>query len=300
MAVTMMRYESVSEAGDAKSALRNEANLWEHLRPGEEEEALKFLGHRPIHTVFLATLIRDNGAVSPSNRGDFYVCRNGAKKIEGIALIGHATIVEARTDHAVAAFAQLAAHNQHAHLIRGERTTVESFWKHYSEDGREARLVCREMLFEKMAQAPSFEPVNDLRPATPQEAEHVAMINATLAREERGCDPLEADPIGFRARIQRRIAQNRIWIWMRDGKPIFKADVVGDTPEMIYLEGIHVHPDARNQGYGKRCLLQLCANFARQNRSVCLTINQRRADAVAFYAKAGFYYHSEYETIYLR
>ncbi len=87
---------------------------------------------------------------------------------------------------------------------------------------------------------------------------------------------------------------------MRDGKPIFKADVVGDTPEMIYLEGIHVHPDARNQGYGKRCLLQLCANFARQNRSVCLTINQRRADAVAFYAKAGFYYHSEYETIYLR
>jgi predicted GNAT family acetyltransferase len=270
------------------------------LQHREEPEALRFLAERPIHTVFIATLMRDNGAVSPSNRGTFYVCRNQSKKIEGIALIGHATIVEARTDYAVAAFAQLAAHSQHAYLIRGERHTVETFWQHYSKGGQQARLVCREMLFEKTERTPPFESVAELRPATLEEAEHVVAINALLASEEGGANPLQRDPDGFRARMRRRINQKRVWIWMRDGRAIFKADMVGDTPEMIYLEGIHVHPDERNKGYGKRCLLQLSSILARPGRSVCLTISERRANAVAFYVSAGFDYHSEYETIYLR
>ena len=296
MAVTMMKYE----ASDPSPRLMQGEGTCDPLQQGEEPEALRFLAERPHHTVYIVTLIRDNGAVSVNNRGTFYVCRNRSKKIEGIALIGHATIVEARTDYAVAAFAQLAALSQDAYLIRGERRTVETFWQHYSEGGQQARLVCREMLFEKSEHQHPFEPVTDLRLATLQEAEHVVAINAQLASEERESNPLQTDPAGFRARVERRINQQRVWIWMRDGKPIFKADIVGNTPEMIYLEGIHVHPDDRNKGYGKRCLLQLCANFARQNRSVCLTINQRKADAVAFYVKAGFDYHSEYETIYLR
>ena len=34
-----------------------------------EAETLKFLAARPIHTVFLASLISDNGMASPFNRG---------------------------------------------------------------------------------------------------------------------------------------------------------------------------------------------------------------------------------------
>lgn len=296
MAVTMMKYE-VSHGSPHLLFGESTCNL---LQRGEEPEALRFLAERPIHTVFVATLIRDNGAVNPQNRGLFYVCRDRSKKIEGIALIGHATIVEARTDQAVAAFAQLAAHSQHANLIRGERSTIESFWKHYSEAGPQPRLISREMLFEKTKPTPPFEPVAELRPATLAEVEHVIAINASLAAEERDSDPLKCDPVGFRARIERRINQSRVWIWMRDGKAVFKADVVGDTPEMIYLEGVHVHPDDRGKGYGKRGLLQLSSILLRRSRSICLTINQRRADTVAFYARAGFDYHSEYETIYLR
>lgn len=296
MAVTMIKYE----ASHGSPHLMRGERTCNQLQSGEEPEALRFLAERPIHTVFIATLMRDNGAVSPNNRGTLYVCRNRSKKIEGIALIGHATIVEARTDHAVAAFAQLAAHSQNAYLIRGERHTVETFWQHYTEGGQQARLVCREMLFEKTERTPPFEPVAELRLATLREAEHVIAINALLASEERDSDPRQSDPAGFRARIERRINQNRVWIWMRDGKAIFKADIVGDTPEMIYLEGIHVHSDERKKGYGKRCLLQLSSILARPGRSVCLTINERRANAAAFYVRAGFDYHSEYETIYLR
>src|SRR5262245_63346417 len=86
----------------------------EQLFPGDEAEILEFLSKRAIHTVYMATLIRDNGLVSPHNRGAFYACRDQAKNLLGVALIGHATIVEARTDSAVAAFTQLAAHSCHA------------------------------------------------------------------------------------------------------------------------------------------------------------------------------------------
>src|SRR5512132_2312545 len=46
-------------------------------------EVLAFLAERPIHTVMMAGLIRDNGLVSPLNRGAFYACRNKTGRLEG-------------------------------------------------------------------------------------------------------------------------------------------------------------------------------------------------------------------------
>ena len=113
MAVTVMK----SELADPPQSFSPDSAC-EQLFAGDEAEVLEFLAKRAIHTVYMATLIRDNGFVSPNNRGAFYGCRDRAKNLLGVALIGHATIVEARTHAAVAAFAQLAAHSQHAGLIR--------------------------------------------------------------------------------------------------------------------------------------------------------------------------------------
>lgn len=271
----------------------------EQLFPGDEAEVLQFLADRAIHTVYMGTLIRDNGFVSPLNRGAFYGCRDRAKNLLGVALIGHATIVEARTDAAVAAFAQLAAHSQHQSLIRGERKTVDRFWEHFSAPGKTSRLVCRELLFERKHITPLPEHLAHLRPATLDDIEYVMAVNATLALEEGGINPFNRDPSGFRARTARRIKQGRVWLGVKENVAIFKADIVGDTPEAIYLEGIHVSPEERMKGHGKRCLAQLSSTLLRRTKSICLTLNQRKADAVKFYVKAGFDFHSEYETIYL-
>ena len=53
------------------------------------------------------------------------------------------------------------------------------------------------------------------------------------------------------------------------------------------------------KGHGKRCLAQLSSMLLRRTKSICLTVNQRKADTVKFYVKAGFDFHSEYQTIYL-
>jgi predicted GNAT family acetyltransferase len=271
----------------------------EQLSPGDEAEVLDFLAKRAIHTVYLATLIRDNGLVSPNNRGAFYGCRDRAKNLLGVALIGHATIVEARTDVAVAAFAQLAAQSHHTSLIRGERKTVDSFWEHFATTGQAPRRICRELLFEKKDITPLPEHLAHLRPATLDDIDYVLNVNAMLAFEEGGVNPLRRDPEGFRARAARRIKRGRVWLGVKDDTPIFKADIVGDTPEAIYLEGIHVAPEERMKGHGKRCLAQLSSTLLRRTKSICLTVNQRKADTVKFYVKAGFDLHSEYETIYL-
>src|SRR5688572_29169239 len=72
------------------------------------EEVLSFLHVRPVHTVVMASFIRDNGIVSDLNRGSFYGYRNHEGSLEGVALLGHSTLIEARSEDAMLAFAKKA------------------------------------------------------------------------------------------------------------------------------------------------------------------------------------------------
>ena len=298
MAVTLMRQESTA-IFDA-FADQPEACMIGELYQEDQNEVLQFLAARPIHTVFLASLIRDNGLASPHNRGSFYACRDRQGNLEGVGLLGHATVIEARTETAVSAFARLARNCFNAHLIRGERSTIDGFWKHYASPGEEPRLTCRELMFEKRDALPITEPVADLRLATLADLDQVLKINAAMALQEGGLSPLNSDPGGFRQRTARRIEQGRIWIWILEDRLIFKADVVAETPEAVYLEGVHVHPEERLKGYGSRCLNQLGSILLTGHESICLTMNQDNKKAMAFYQRAGYEFHSHYETIYLR
>lgn len=86
-----------------------------------EREVLEFLSHRPIHTVPMVGFIKDNGLFSPLNRGIFYGCRNRDGQLEGVALIGHATLIETITDRATEALAERAQTCTTAHMIMGEK-----------------------------------------------------------------------------------------------------------------------------------------------------------------------------------
>src|SRR5438045_9788185 len=80
------------------SPLWAEAITAQPLTSAHTREVLAFLATRPLHTVNLTSLIRDNGLVSPLNRGTFYGCRDEQGQLEGVALIRHATLLEAHTD----------------------------------------------------------------------------------------------------------------------------------------------------------------------------------------------------------
>ena len=80
---------------------------------------------------------------------------------------------------------------------------------------------------------------------------------------------------------------------------MFKADLVSDTPEVIYLEGIWVNPADRGKGYGQRCLSQLVREFLNRAPSVILLVNKDFERALNFYQKAGFKLVAYYDTVYI-
>jgi uncharacterized protein len=269
------------------------------LTAQDEGEVLTFLAERPLHTVVMAGHIRDNGLESPFNRGTFHACRNGRGQLEGVALIGHATLVEARSEAALAAFARLARSCAQAHLIMGEQEKIERFWSYYAHPYQLPRRVCREMLFEQRWPVEALASIEGLRLATLAELEPVMRIQAEMARMESGINPLDVDPAGFRLRCQRRIEQGRVWVLMLDGRLVFKADVISDTPEVIYIEGVHVHPQDRGRGYGARCMSQLGRTLLARTSALCVLVNERSQRARDFFEGLGYKLRGCYDTVFL-
>ena len=271
----------------------------DRLVNGEEAEVLEFLAQRPIHTVAMMSLINDNGLESSLNRGTFYGCRDLNGRLEGIALVGHATLMETVSDRALAALAQVAQQCANTHLIMGEKERVADFWGHYAAAGREQRLACREWLFELTWPIEAREPVQGLRLATPAELDLVMPVQAELAFAESGINPLQVDPQGFHKRCLRRIEQGRTWVVIEDGKLIFKADVISRTEQVNYLEGIWVREDRRGNNNGLRFMSALMRRLLEDTKSICLFVNETNKPAMNFYRKCGFHFRATYETIFL-
>jgi uncharacterized protein len=265
----------------------------------DELEVLDFLAERPVHTVVMAGLIRDNGLESPFNRGTFYACRDADGRLAGIALVGHATFVEARTEAALEAFAALAQKERDVHMILGEQAMIHRFWGHYAASGQSPRLFCRELLFEQRWPVATCEPVPSLRRATLDDLMLVMPIHAAMAYEESGINPLDVDLAGFRMRYARRIEHGRVWVLVEDGELVFKADVASETPDCTYVEGVYVEPASRQRGHGLRCLSHLGRTLLEGASSVCALINEKNLVAQSLFLRTGYRLRGYYETIFL-
>lgn len=260
------------------------------MTEGDKQEVLGFLAQRPVHTVVMTSMIHDNGIESGQNRGNFYGYRNADGTLEGIALIGHTTLVEVRSEEALIALALTAKESEiPLHIMMSDGDSIESFWDYYSGGTKNPRLVCSERLFEIKYPVKVREFVPGLRLATEAELMPVAEAHAEIALEESGVNPMEKDREGYLNRVLRRINQGRTWAVVDDeGKLVFKADIVAETPDVSYLEGIYVHPDYRGKGIGANCLSQLSRNLLEKVKHVCLLSNEDFQNAHRTYQKAGF------------
>lgn len=270
------------------------------LTAQDEPEVLAFLARRPLHTVFMSGLIKDNGLVSELNRGTFYAHRDRNKKLDGVALIGHATLAEAESEDALNAFAHIAPACAKTRIILGEHDKISRVWDAFIAAGHTARSIAREHLLEQRLPVRHFDRVTDLRPATLADIVPVMEAHAAVALGETGSNPMHTDPLGFRLRTARRIEQGRVWVWIKDDRLIFKADVVSDTPEVAYVEGVYVAPEERGKDYGSRCMMQMGLRLLARSVSVSLLVNEQNEAALRLYYKAGFQLRSLYDTIFIQ
>lgn len=279
------------------AALLNVSELTEANR----QEAMKFLAVRPVHTVVMTSFINDNGMQSELNRGKFYGYRNAAGELEGVALIGHSTLVEARSDAALRAFALKARTSETPiHLIMSHGTAAETFWKYFGNGINEPRLTCRERLFEV-----SFPFMvrkgekSGLRPATANELIAVAEAQAEVAFMECGVDPMVKDREGFLKRVARRIEQGRVFVVTDGDKLVFKADIIAETADAIYLEGIYVAAEYRGKGLGSAYLADLTLELLNRAENVCMLSNVEFENAHKSYFKAGYKATDECTTLFV-
>jgi GNAT superfamily N-acetyltransferase len=268
------------------------------LTEEDKAEVLSFLQARALHTVVMSSFIRDNGLVNPLNRGGFYGYRNQQQQLEGVALIGHTLLIESRTEDATAAFAYLAQDCPQPYLMMGEHDRVERFWHYYAPVGERPRLLHPVHFLELREPFMGCEPVEDLRPSALCETEAMMAIQAEMIFEESGTNPLESDLEGFRGRCMRRIEQGRVWTLMKNGRPVFKADVIAETPETVYLEGVYVSPQERGKGYGRRCLSQMGRILLERTKSICLFVDALDDKTQTFYKSVGYTFRSHYDLLY--
>ena len=270
------------------------------LTDRDQCEVLDFLAERPLHTVFMAGVIRDNGIGSTLNRGSFYGCRNNRNELEGVSLLGHITLVEARTDAALSIFARFARECPRPHVILGEHNRVNQFWSEFADADEKPRLISRDLLLEQRWVANTVQtPVPNLRTATLEDLQPIMAVHAEMVMEETGVNPLQTDPVGFRLRVARRIEQGRVWVSMQDERVIFKADITLETPDVIYLEGVYVSPEERGKGFGLRCFSQLCHILLSRAVSICLLVDEQNERAKSLYFKAGFEVKSRYDSLFV-
>ncbi len=271
------------------------------LKSGDRAEVLTFLSARPLHNVALASLVLDNGLESVLNRGQFYARRDAGGALEGVALVGHTVLFDARTDASAEAFALAARGRARKHVVMGEVERVERFWHFYAGGKGVAPRITRrvEMIARRGDADDDGEPVKGLRPATLADLAFVMTIQAEMAEEESGTNPLESDRLGFRVRCARRVERGRAWVCVLEGRPVFKAEVIAETPEVAYLEGIYVSPDLRGRGLGSRCLARMCRALHKAGtKVVCLFVDERNTRAKHFYERAGFRHDSHYQILY--
>ncbi|NOT48312.1 MAG: hypothetical protein HOP17_11255 [Acidobacteria bacterium] len=270
------------------------------LKNADREETLKFLAFRPVHTVVMASFIADNGMESEFNRGQYYGYRGTDGSLEGVALIGHSTLVEARSDNALTALAITArSARTPIHLIMSSGDTAQRFWSRYTDGSTRPKLTCKERLFELsypfMVQKCEW----NVRSAKPEELIQVAEAQAEVAEMECGVNPMTKDREGFLTRVMRRIEQGRVFVVFDGSNLVFKADIIAQTDDVIYLEGVYTGREYRGRGIGSRCLASLSVELVSRVKNICMLSNVDFASAHKSFAKAGYRGSDECTTLFV-
>ncbi len=283
-------YHPTAEISPNKAfAFASSINAVELLTENERTEVLDFLKVHPVHTVIMTSFIRDNGVESADNRGRFYGYRNSAGELEGVALIGHTTLIEARSEESLQAFARQAQTSETPiKMMMSHGDAIERFWNYYAADGRKPQHNFKELLFE--LGFPFF--VQDcewnVRPARAGDLEEVAKAQAAVAFMESGIDPLVKDREGFLKRCLKRIEMGRTFVVFDNGKLVFKIDVVSETETVAYLEGFYVAPEYRGREVGSKCLAKVSFELLNRVQHICGLSNAEFTSIHRSLNKAGY------------
>jgi GNAT superfamily N-acetyltransferase len=238
------------------------------------DQILAFCAVQPIERVFLEDIAR-------RGLGRFSAVENGGDLVS-LCHVG-ANVVP--SGHDCAWFAEAAVRGQ-PRMIIGEEQAVGELWQAARSrmprprDDRPGQPVY-------LLDAEPEPGDTGLRPATLEDLEVLVPACSAAHEEEIGIDPLRRDPEGFRWRTRAQIEEGRSWVWLDGGVIRFKAEASAWTPTAVQLQQVWVDPAARNRGYAKRGLRDLCRRLLERVPNVCLFVRPENAPAIRVYEAVG-------------
>ena len=111
---------------------------------------------------------------------------------------------------------------------------------------------------------------------------------ARLRAEELEEDPREADPAGYRRRVEEECRDGHTYLWKDAAGLCFRASVSALTSDAAQISGVYTPPERRNRGLARRGLSELCARLLERSRAACLFVNDFNGSAIALYRRVGF------------
>lgn len=279
-------------------AARGHAAAARPLSETELEPALGFLARRPVHTVIMAGWLREHGAVHPQHRGTFYRTLDADGSISGVALIGRHTCFEVASSAALKSFARKARETIDVKMVFGEAERMLEFWQYYGPRDPRFGHESDVLLFESRHAPANVAADFDIRPAERAELDQIVSAHAQMIIDETGTDPMSNDADGFRSRCARRVDEGRVWVLVRDGQLIFKTDIVSETPEAVYIEGLWINPEHRGRRLGTACMRGFCRRVLNGSNAVCGFVGADNAAAQSLYSRSGFKFQEKYSKYY--
>lgn len=111
---------------------------------------------------------------------------------------------------------------------------------------------------------------------------------AAMHLEEVGINPLDRDAAGYRERIRELIYRRRSFILVDGGRIVFKTELSAITDQTVQLMGVWTAPNARQKGFARRGLAEICGHLMHRGQAVTLFVNDFNAPAIHLYEALGF------------
>src|SRR5919204_447035 len=112
-------------------------------------------------------------------------------------------------------------------------------------------------------------------------------VGANVVPSGRGCAAFAQAASDARARMIIGEEGAVTELWEEDGTILFKAEASAWTPRAVQLQQVWVDPEARNRGYGKRGMRDLCRVLLERTPRVCLFVRAENAAAIRVYEAIG-------------
>src|SRR5262249_51873078 len=151
----------------------------------------------------------DHGICHAAHRGRFFGYFDD-NCLVNIALLGHHILIysEIGLRHFAAKAHEIAVRTN---LILGPTLQVEEFWAQFSAYGYQTRLLSPQYWMVCRQARLAFEPLQ-IEIATVEQLDEIAIIQATLVKEQSGIDPRDKDTEGFVNRVRERLERGRTFV----------------------------------------------------------------------------------------